>query len=55
MESISYLGPIIWDILTDHSKTIGHLDTFKTKIKKWKPDNYLCRSWKIYIDKVGFL
>ena len=36
-ESISYLGSKIWDILPDDHKTIQNLDTFKIKIKKWKP------------------
>ena len=36
-ESISYLGSKIWDILPDDYKTIQNLDTFKIKIKKWKP------------------
>ena len=42
-ESISYLGPKIWDILPDDYKTIQNLDTFKIKIKKWKPENCPCR------------
>ena len=42
-ESISYLGPKIWDILPDDYKTIQNLDTFKVKIKKWKPENCPCR------------
>ena len=54
-ESISYLGSKIWDILPDECKTIQNLDTFKIKIKKWKPENCLCRLCKIYIDRVGFL
>ena len=54
-ESISYLGPKIWDILPDDYKTIQNLDTFKIKIKKWKPENCPCRLCKVYIDRVGFL
>ena len=37
-ESISYLGPKIWDILRDDYKTIGNFHTFKIKIKKWKTE-----------------
>ena len=33
IESISYLGPKIWDILLDDYKTIQNLDPFKIKIK----------------------
>ena len=54
-ESISYLGPKIWDILPDDYKTIQNLDAFKIKIKKWKPENCPCRLCKVYIDRVGFL
>ena len=54
-ESISHLGPKIWDILPDDYKTIQNLDTFKIKIKKWKPEDFPCRLCKVYIDRVGFL
>ena len=54
-ETISYLGPKIWDILPEDYETIGNLDAFKIKIKKWKPENCPCRLCKIYIDRVGFL
>ena len=54
-ESISYLGPKIWDILPDDHKTIQNLDTFKIKIKKWEPENCPCRLYEVYIDRVGFL
>ena len=54
-ESISYLGPKIWDIQPDDHKTIQNLDTFKIKIKKWEPENCPCRLYEVYIDRVGFL
>ena len=53
-ESISYLGPKMWDILPDDYKTIQNLDTFKIKIKKRKPENCPCSLCIIYIDR-GFL
>ena len=54
-ENISYLGQKIWDILPTDYKSIGNLDIFKIKIKKWKPENCFCRLCKFYIDRVGFL
>ena len=54
-ETVSYLGPNIWDILPDEYKTIQNLDTFKIKIKKWKPENCPCRLCEAYIDRVDFL
>ena len=54
-ESISYLGPKIWDILPDDYETIQNLDTFKIKIEKWKPENCPGRLCKVYIGREGFL
>ena len=54
-ESISYLGPKIWDMLPDDYKTIQNMDTFKIKIKNWKAKNCPRRLCKVYIDRVGFL
>ena len=51
----SYFGTKIWDILPDEYKTTQNLDTFKIKIKQWKPENCLYRLCKVYIDRVGFL
>ena len=46
-ESISYLGPNIWNVLPDRLKNANSLETFKSVIKKWKPENYPCRLCKI--------
>ena len=54
-ESISYLGPKIWDILPEKLKNIDNLEHFKKEIKTWKPDNCPCRLCKVYIESVGFL
>ena len=54
-ESISYLGPKIWDILPEKLKSIDNLEHFKKEIKTWKSDNCPCRMYKVYIESVGFL
>ena len=54
-ESISYLGPKIWDILPEKLKNIDNLEHFKKEIKTWKPDNCPCRLCKVYIECVGSL
>ena len=54
-ESISYLGPKIWDILPQELKVIDNLAFFKKEIKKWKPENCPCRLCKIYIENLGFI
>ena len=48
-ESISYLGPVIWDILHVTYKDLPNLDSFKNRIKKWKPKNCPCRLCKTYV------
>ena len=53
-QSISYLGPVIWDILLDSYKNLPNFSVFKNRIKKWKPENCPCRLCKTYISIVGF-
>ena len=53
-ESISYLGPVIWDILSDCYKNLPNFSVFKNGIKKWKPENCPCRLCKTYISRLGF-
>ena len=53
-ESISYLGPVIWYILPDSYKNLPNFSVFKSRIKKWKPENWYCRLCKTYISRVGF-
>ena len=53
-KSVSFLGHKIWDIQPDDNKNIDNLNTFKNKIRKWKPDNCPCRL-KVYIKNIGFV
>ena len=53
-ESISYLGPVIWDIHPNSYKNLPNFSVFKNRISKWKPENCHCRLCKTYIYKVGF-
>ena len=54
-ESLSFLGPKIWDILPDTYKDLPDLDSFKVALKKWRPVNCPCRICKVYIANVGFV
>ena len=54
-ESLSYLGPKIWNILPNEIKSANSLKIFKTKIKNWIPKNCPCRLCKSYIPNVGFI
>ena len=54
-ESISYLGPKVWELVPDNLKRINSLTSFKEQIKKWNPENCPCRLCKTYIQHVGFI
>ena len=54
-ESISFLGPKIWNILPDEIKQQTSLNSFKKSVKKWKPQDCPCRLCKIYVNGFGFL
>ena len=42
-ESISYLGPKIWNIVPAELKNVQSLNSFKKSIRKWIPNNCNCR------------
>ena len=54
-ESISFVGPKIWNILPDRLKNVNTIEAFKMQIKKWNPENCPCRLCKVYIQNVGFV
>ena len=55
LESLSYLGPKIWELLPLEIKETETFSQFKAKIKKWNPENCPCRLCKIYLQNVGFI
>ena len=53
-ESVSSLGPKIWELVPPGIRQINTFSKLKKAIKKWKPTNCPCRICKTYIPKVGF-
>ena len=53
-ESISYLGPKIWELLPSEIQEFETLFEFKNKVKSWYPINCLCKLSKTYIGGVGY-
>ena len=45
-ESISYLGPKIWEIVPAKTKETNSLNSFKIEIRKWVPQSCPCRLCK---------
>ena len=54
--SLRSFGPIILDsMLPESLKIILTLEKFKEQIKKWVPENCVCRLCKEYIRGLGFV
>ena len=54
-ETLSYLGPKIWNIIPNEIKSSTALTVFKQKIRRWKPGKCPCKLCKTYVDGVGFI
>ena len=46
-ESISNLGPLIWDMIPVKMKTLTTISAFKREVKNWKFENCPCRLCKM--------
>ena len=54
-ESVSFLGPKMWDLVSNEIKESESLDAFKVKIKRWIPEGCPCRICKTYLGQVVFI
>ena len=54
METIRYMGPIIWKLVPEEIKEARTVSAFKEKIKDWKPVGCTCRLCKSYVNLVGY-
>ena len=54
-ESLSALGPKIWDIIPTEIKASMSLMKFKINIKNWIIQDCPCRLCKLYIHNLGYL
>ena len=55
LETIRYRGPLTWNLLPNELRSLETLESFKTKIKQWKPQGCTCRLCQTYIEGVGFV
>ena len=53
-ESMSYLGPKIWNSVPNEIKEPQSLYAFKFKIKRRLPEGCPCRISRIYLGQLGF-
>ena len=54
-ETISYLGPKIWNMVPEEMKQKSSLFAFKREIKQWVPKNCPCRICKNYLPNIEFI
>ena len=52
-EALRYFGPIVWNLLPNEIKSSETLNSFKSKIKTWKPQGCTCRLCQTWIYGVG--
>ena len=55
LQTISYMTPKIWDLVSKEMKQVTTLNEFKAKIKIWKLENCPCRLRRAYLSQVGFI
>ena len=54
-ETLSYLGPKIWNLVPFDIRDCVTEQISRQKIKKWKPDRCPCRLCQIYSPNLGFI
>ena len=54
-ETLSYVGPKIWNLVPSDIRDCATEPIFRQKIKKWKLGRCPCRLCKIYIPNLGFI
>ena len=52
--SIRYFDEVIWNAIPINFKTATSLNSFKNRIKSWKPE-WLCCLQKTFLQGVGFI
>ena len=55
INSITYMGPKIWNFVPDEIKESKSLIVFKHKIKTWIPEKCPCTLCKVYVPNLGYL
>ena len=54
-ELVSFLGPKMWDLVSNEIKESESLNAFKFKIKRWIPEGCPCRICKTDLGQVVFI
>ena len=55
LNALAYLGPRIWELLSNNLKILESVEAFKSKTQSWIPENCPCRICVSYIYQAGFI
>ena len=55
LQTMSYMGPKIWDLAPKEMKEVITLNEFKAKIHIWKLENCPYRLSRYYLPQIGFI
>ena len=55
LETISFLGPKIWELLPSNITDSVNLNMFKSNIKSWKPENRSYRLFRLHVADIGLI
>ena len=55
IETISYRGPQLWNLIPDKIKSEPTLELLKKKTRKWKNEPCPCRIYKTFLQHIGFI
>ena len=55
IQSVNFLGPKIWAMVSQNIKNCKSLQEFKRLIKVWKPEACPYRICKKYVANIGFI
>ena len=55
LNALAYLGPRIWELLSNNLKILESVEAFKSKTKSWIPENCPCRICESHIYQAGFI
>ena len=54
-KSLSFLAPMIWDLVPNDIKKLESLESFKKAVKSWKTDDCPCHLCRVFLNQVGYI
>ena len=55
MDSLTYLGPNIWNIIPEYIKNLDLLMFSKLKLRNWIPRDCPCTICRLFVQNLGYI